>query len=186
MFSSKQVYFVKCRLQLNSRRDRFQFYRKLCAPGFTVLRQWPGMRNNKYRKVTNSSLSRLVARFQIFRRLMKGKFDAYVLWPLAKKLQNWIVDQSTARDFTVVEHSIKGLNTIEFLHRIPRNFWSDIQKCIRFKIRFEIFKFFLSKSDVTHLTSITQQPNLPLPACMPYLWTALQTQHGNFNPLFIT
>ena len=32
---------------------------------------------------------------------MKGKFDAYVLWPLAKKLQNWIVDRSTARDFTV-------------------------------------------------------------------------------------
>ena len=32
---------------------------------------------------------------------MKRKFDAYVLWPLAKKFQNLIVDQSTARDFTV-------------------------------------------------------------------------------------
>ena len=32
-----------------------------------------------YRKVANSSLSWLVARFQIFRRLVKGKFDAYVL-----------------------------------------------------------------------------------------------------------
>ena len=32
---------------------------------------------------------------------MKGKFDAYVLWPLVKKFQNWIVDLSTARDFTV-------------------------------------------------------------------------------------
>ena len=32
-----------------------------------------------YRKVASSSLSRLVAQFQIFRRLMKGKFDAYVL-----------------------------------------------------------------------------------------------------------
>ena len=31
------------------------------------------------RKVANSSLSRLVAQFQIFRRLLKGKFDAYVL-----------------------------------------------------------------------------------------------------------
>ena len=29
------------------------------------------------------------------------KFDAYVLWPLAEKVQNWIVDGSTARDFTV-------------------------------------------------------------------------------------
>ena len=53
-----------------------------------------------YRKVTTSSL--LVAYFQIFRRLMKGKFDAYVQWPLAKKFQNWIVDRSTDRDFTVV------------------------------------------------------------------------------------
>ena len=32
-----------------------------------------------YRKVANSSLSWLVARFYIFRMLMKGKFDAYVL-----------------------------------------------------------------------------------------------------------
>ena len=32
-----------------------------------------------YRKVASSSMSRLVAHFQIFRRLMKGKFDAYVL-----------------------------------------------------------------------------------------------------------
>ena len=52
-------------------------------------------------KVANSSLSRLVASFQVFRRLMKGKFDAYVLWLLTKKFQNWIVDRSTARDFTV-------------------------------------------------------------------------------------
>ena len=35
-----------------------------------------------YRKVASSSLSWLVAHFQIFRRLMKGKFDA-----LAKKFQ---------------------------------------------------------------------------------------------------
>ena len=34
---------------------------------------------------------------------MKGKFDAYILWPLAKKFQNWIVDRSTARDFTVID-----------------------------------------------------------------------------------
>ena len=25
---------------------------------------------------------------------MKGKFDDYALWPLAKKFQNWIVDRS--------------------------------------------------------------------------------------------
>ena len=57
---------------------------------------------SSYRKVANSSPSRLVARFQTFRRLMKGKFDAYVMWPLAKNSQNWIVDQSTARYFTEI------------------------------------------------------------------------------------
>ena len=39
---------------------------------------------------------------------MKGKFDAYVLWPLDKRVQNWIVAQSTARNFMVV--------TMTFLH----------------------------------------------------------------------
>ena len=38
-----------------------------------------------YRKVANSSLSWLVACFQIFRRLMKGKFDACDLWPKSSK-----------------------------------------------------------------------------------------------------
>ena len=32
---------------------------------------------------------------------MKGKFDAYVLWPLFKRVQNWIIARSTARDFKV-------------------------------------------------------------------------------------
>ena len=54
-----------------------------------------------YHKVASSRLSLLVAHFRIFRLFMKGKFDAYVLWPLAKRVQNWIVDRSTARDFTV-------------------------------------------------------------------------------------
>ena len=54
-----------------------------------------------YRRVSSSSLSRIVAHFWIFRRLLKGKFDAYVVWPLAKNVQNLIVDRSTARNFTV-------------------------------------------------------------------------------------
>ena len=39
--------------------------------------------NTIYRKVASSSTSRLVARPRIFWLLMKGKFDPYVLWPLA-------------------------------------------------------------------------------------------------------
>ena len=53
-------------------------------------------------------MSRLVAHFQIFRRRMKGKFDAYVLGPLAKKFQNWIVDQSTTHDFMVNWKSVRS------------------------------------------------------------------------------
>ena len=41
--------------------------------------------------------SRLVAHLEIFRRLMKGKFDSYVLWPWSKKFQNWIVDRTEVR-----------------------------------------------------------------------------------------
>ena len=52
-----------------------------------------------YCKVASSRLSRLVAHFRIFRLFLKGKFDAYVLWPLAKRVQNWIVN--TACNFTV-------------------------------------------------------------------------------------
>ena len=37
---------------------------------------------------------RKVAYPSIFRLFMKGKFDAYVLWPLAQRVQNWIVDRS--------------------------------------------------------------------------------------------
>ena len=56
----------------------------------------------QHRKVASSRLSRLVVHPKIFRRLMKGKFYPYVLWPLTQKFQNLIVDRSTARDFTVM------------------------------------------------------------------------------------
>ena len=59
-----------------------------------------------YRKVVSSRLSRLVAHTRIFRRLMKGKFYPYVMWPLAPKFQNWIVDWSNARNFVVVGNKI--------------------------------------------------------------------------------
>ena len=56
---------------------------------------------NTYRKVASSGLSRLVAHFHIFRLFMKGNFDALYCDRLDKMDQNWIVDQSTARNFTV-------------------------------------------------------------------------------------
>ena len=61
----------------------------------------------EYRKVANSSLSQLVAHFQIFGRLMKGKYDAYVLWLLAIKFQTWILNRWTAWDFNIVKITSK-------------------------------------------------------------------------------
>ena len=49
--------------------------------------------------VASSRLSWLVAHIHIFRLYMKGNFDVYVLWPLEKMVQNWIVDWSTSRNF---------------------------------------------------------------------------------------
>ena len=56
------------------------------------------------RKVARPSMSLSVAHQSIFRLFMKGKFDAYVVWHLVKRVQNWIVDPSTARNFTVLKN----------------------------------------------------------------------------------
>ena len=54
------------------------------------------------RKVASRRLSWLVADLMLFRLFMKGKIGAYVLWPLAKIVHNWISDRSSARDFTIL------------------------------------------------------------------------------------
>ena len=67
-------------------------------------------------KFSSSRQSRLVALSpQYFQKAYE--FDAYVLCPLAKKFQNWIVDRYTARDFTVVLFSTNRwpLDVLTFL-----------------------------------------------------------------------
>ena len=59
------------------------------------------MNISTYRKVASSKLSWLAAHLRIFRLSLKGKFNTYALWPLTKSVQNSIIDQSTARNFTV-------------------------------------------------------------------------------------
>ena len=109
------------RKNLNPAREGFRLWNSFVVWWISKVRMGPksfSSYGSTYRKVTNSRLSRLVAHFWIFRLFMKGKFDAYVLWSLAKGVQNWIVDRSTARDFTVdMFHS-----TIDELpgHRGPR------------------------------------------------------------------
>ena len=69
-----------------------------------------------------------VAHSRILRLFMKGKFDAYILWPLAKGVQNWIVDWSTARNF-MVSICFLGvpLNNISFvLGRL--SFYKNVRK----------------------------------------------------------
>ena len=70
----------------------------------------------------------LVAHLEIFRLFMKAKFDAYVLWPLAR-VQNWIEERSTARNFAVkfglsekntkFEKIFLIVLTNHYLHNIP-------------------------------------------------------------------
>ena len=50
---------------------------------------------------------------------MKGKFDAYVLGLLVKRVQNLIVDRSTARNFTVVTIQLKAGLSEEKLSLMP-------------------------------------------------------------------
>ena len=47
---------------------------------------------------------------------MNGKFDAYLLWPLAKRVQNWIVDWSITNDFTL--YNIDGIRRVEKIQSV--------------------------------------------------------------------
>ena len=51
---------------------------------------------------------------------MKGKFDANVVWPLEKNVRNWIVDRSTARDFTVHDVKEEITNPVTKIHFLVR------------------------------------------------------------------
>ena len=51
----------------------------------------------EYCKVVSRSTSWLVG----FQTVYEGDFDAYVLWPLANRVYNWIVARSTVRDYTL-------------------------------------------------------------------------------------
>ena len=49
---------------------------------------WDVLENEKKCKVASRSTSQLVAQLRIFRLFMEGIFDAYVLYPLDKRVQN--------------------------------------------------------------------------------------------------
>ena len=62
--------------------------------------------------------------------MMREKFDVYVLWPLAHRVQNWIVDQSIDRDFTVY---MKELDSVFF-----KAYMEIILNALRFMISWKI------------------------------------------------
>ena len=119
-----------------------------------------------YCKVASSRLSRLVAHFHIFRLFMKGNFDAYVLWPLDKMVQNWIVYRSTARDFTVtvlltipfnkllcVNKSLKKMNIFQNTIEESGCFWNQNKLC------YENYDFIFIY--LTHFFSLPENHALP-------------------------
>ena len=93
-----------------------------------------------YRKVASSRMSRLVAHSRIFRLFVKGKNDAYVLWPLAKRVQNRIVNRSTTRDFTVLLTLLLALHCCR--SRLSPLAWNDFRVKV-FRIRHTIVHFMI-------------------------------------------
>ena len=77
---------------------------------------------------------------------MKEKFDAYVLWLLAKKFQNWIVDRSTARDFTVA--NFEFYNSLVFLLSNMKKY-RPMEKMV-VKIRIKIERTVISFQSLTY------------------------------------
>ena len=57
---------------------------------------------------------------------MKGKVEPYVLWPLAKRVKNWIADQSTAPDFTVLGFKNRKSWKITIFELIKSNLYFPI------------------------------------------------------------
>ena len=57
----------------------------------------------EYRKVASSNTSRFEAHAGLFKLLMKGIFDAYVLWPFDQKCVFEFLRRVNTRDFTLIE-----------------------------------------------------------------------------------
>ena len=119
-----------------------------------------------YRKVTSSRLSPLVAHSRIFRLFIKWKFDACVLWPLAKKVQNWIVDRSTIQFLTIF--GVQLTKTCYYCHVQQSINWCRVLECRILKNSDQIFlNLYLwkcictplvFKNGASHLNRILEDP----------------------------
>ena len=137
--------------------------------------------------VHSKIFSQLVARSRIFRLFMKGKFDAYILWPLAKRVQNWIVNWSTAYNVTVLNAVFNTTNSLLF-KSLARNsitkssddtslaspdtnfwkFWKFKFKFFHFLILFSVFNSVKSPASRKETVQFQDSPDFEN---SPDLWT---------------
>ena len=86
----------------------------------------------RYQKVANRSTTWLLAHPRIFWLFMKGKYDPYLQWPLAKRLQNLIVARSNVHKYRVaVATSRSGIRWDYFIRlKIVFLCWLSIPKLL--------------------------------------------------------
>ena len=134
----------------------------------------------KQRSLLSLHLAGTLAHPRTFR-LMKGNFDAYLLWPLDKKVKNWIVDRSTTRDFTVCyEETLKNWSGWYFRYfgktltanDIPRVLMPALWK----KICLESFSIKTNKWKTTSDISSCWKPHNLDKECMFWVHFPLQSK----------
>ena len=83
-----------------------------------------------YRKVVSNRLSWLVAHLRIFRLfcVYEGEILCLCTVSFDQRVQNWIVDWSTARNFMVVVPWNSTIGLITYTHALFFSFFQDIQK----------------------------------------------------------
>ena len=116
---------------------------------------------------------------------MKGKFDAYVLWPLDKRVQNWIVDWSTARDITVIilykfqKHDVRCWVLVsEYLQETHRS-ERELQDALQFQFLCRIVCSTILSSN-TLVLSLYNPRNCH---CRNYQWCLISLKSSKMAPL---
>ena len=125
----------------------------------------------EYRKVASSRLSQLVAHSRIFRLFMKWKFDADVLWPLAKRVQNWIHSRpvycsqlySTFFTFGYISIVVHLKFEFQISHSVPINWYNSF--FFRKTILQIVSRDFTQSSDI--LTEVWVCWSVCLFVCLP-------------------
>ena len=100
--------------------------------------------DSNYPEVASSRLYWSVVNPRIFRMLMKGNFDAYVLWPLDKMVQNWRVDRSTALYGIIISSVMESSQWCfkvfgQSLINVLGSIWVDFLMCQSWNFEYYIY-----------------------------------------------